>query len=244
VLVGGAPALYFVAVQTQTLESESRVIVASRPRTLVLVISPDNIEAVILGPTGAQLGTATRMARTNDARTSFAAMWSELEALGEFDRVTVTTKQNLGEGWQLDALTHELEQQCGRRVRAAALDDLRWSHLIRREGVELVIALGDELESAVFFNGALVPGLALGRHRFRKGRTYAEYLAPRVREKKGVKAWNRRLERVVDEVLVVWNPARLYVAVPPGLTVVMESRPAVVITQAPSGFERALSLWK
>ncbi|MBA3501879.1 MAG: hypothetical protein M4D80_28170 [Myxococcota bacterium] len=229
--------------QALELETESRVMVASRPRTLVLVISPDDIEGVILGPTGAQLGSATRVPRTADPSTSFAAMWTELEPLGEFDRVTVTTKSNLGEGWELDALTRELELQCGRRVRASTLDDLRWSHVIRREGVELVLAVGDELESALFFNGAHVPGLALGRHRFRKGRTYAEYLAPRVREKKGAKAWNRRLERVVDEVLAVWNPTLLYVAVPEGLAVVLESRPTVVITQAPSGFERALSLW-
>ena len=208
----------------------------------MLVISAGDIEAVILGPTGEQLGSAKRVPRAADPRTSFAAMWSELEALGEFDRVTVTTKSNLGDGWELDVLTYELERQCGRRVRAAALDDLLWSSLIRRSGVELVLAVGDELESALFFNGVRVPGLALGRHRFRKGRTYAEYLSPRVREKKGVKAWNRRVERVVDEVLAVWNPTLLYIAA--SVPVVLEPRPAVVITQAPSGFERALSLWK
>jgi polyphosphate glucokinase len=220
---------------------ESRVVVASRPRTLVLVISPDDIEGVLLGPTGAQIGWPARVPRTGDPATAFTDLWPQLEPMGDFDRVTVMTKAGLGEAWELGALGREVERQCGHRVRARALDELRWGQLIERSGVELVLAVGDELESALFSNGVLVPGLALGRHRFRKGRTYSEYLATRVRERKGEKAWNRRLERVVTEVLDVWAPTRLYVAVPPGVHV---EQARVVIIDAPSALERALTLWK
>ena len=243
-LVGAARALYLSrTVHALTSEIESRVVIASRPRTLVLVIAHDAIEGVILTPAGAQLGWPTRVPRTDDPASSFAALWGKLEVLGEFDRVVVLAKPNLGDGWELDALTRELERQCGRRVRASALDELRWSQLIRRSGVELVLALGDELESALFFDGALVPGLALGRHRFRKGRTYTEYLAPHVREKKGDKAWLRRLERVIAEVMAVWNPTLLYLAVPPNVVVEL-AHPRVVIASLPPVLERALTLWK
>jgi polyphosphate glucokinase len=240
-LVDELPALYLSrTVQLHSSDIESRVVIASRPRTLALVISPAEIEGVILGPTGTQIGWPTRLPRTADPTTAFADLWSKLEILGEFDRVAVMTKPNLGDGWELDALTRELERQCGRRVRATALDDLRWRHLIRRAGVELALVIGDELESALFFNGVLVPGLAVGRHRFRKGRTYSEYLAPRVRERKGEKAWHRRLERVVAEILAVWNPARLYLAAEAQVTL---DDPRIVIATVPSAFERALTLW-
>jgi polyphosphate glucokinase len=229
-------------VQAITFESEARVVVAARPRTLVVVVSAEDIEGVLFGPTGTQLGWPTRVPRTDDPATAFDALWSKLEVLGEFDRVALTTKPNLGAGWELETLTRELERQCGRRVRSSPLDELRWSPLIRRSGVELVLALGDELESALFSNGALVPGLALGRHRFRKGRTYAEYLAPRVREKKGDKAWQRRLDRVITEVMAVWNPTLLYLAVPPNVAVEL-AHPRVVIAAMPPAFERALTLW-
>lgn len=197
----------------------------------------------MLGPTGTQLGSRARMARLSDPASSFGAMWSQLEPLGEFDRIAVTTKPGLGEHWGPDAVTRELERQSLRAVRLIALADLRWSHLIARSGVELVIAPGDEFESALFLNGVHVPGLALGRHRFRKGRTYEEYLAPRVRERKGVEAWNRRLRRVVREVLKVWNPTVLHVAVPSGVAVALELGPTVIVIPTPVGFDGALSLW-
>ena len=70
------------------------------------------------------------------------------------------------------------------------------------------------LDSSLFFAGTFVPGLVLANHRFRKKRTYGEYLAPRVLDRKGVDEWNRRIDRVVAEVLAVWNPTTLYLAGP------------------------------
>lgn len=214
----------------------SMLFISSRPRTLVLLISVPEIEAVILDPTGASVGDRLRLPRTADTTMSLTleAIWPALEPLGEFDRITVGSGLDLGEDWDAPALAQELERQCLRPARVVDRAELLFGPIIRRTGVELVLSLGENrLDSSMFFDGLCVPGLALGRHRFRKGRTYSEYLTSRAMERKGVKAWNKRVGRVVDEVLAVWNPTTLYLAganaqhitgeLPPNVTVVTEA---------------------
>lgn len=197
----------------------------------------------MLGPTGLLLVPPARVARDGDPQQSFASMWPELEAFGEFDRISVLTRPGLGDGWIPSGITSELERQSLRPVRLSTIAELRWSHVIKGVGVELVIAPGEELDSSLFLDGMYVPGLAIGRHVFRKRRSYQEYLAPRVLERKGVRAWNKRLARAAAEILAVWNPATLYIAVPTGVTVELDLGPNVAIVAAPTGIEGALALW-
>jgi len=211
----------------------------ARPRTLLLVVSADEIEAAMLGPTGADLGAHLRLVRSD----SVAELWPQLEPLGEFDRITVALSVGVDNGWDVVAWMRELERQSLRPVRRAD-DAARWRHVIRGDGVELVLGLGVELESALFLDGTHVPGLALGRHRFRKGRTYQEYLAPRVLERKGARVWNRRLTRAVTEILLVWNPAILYVACPESTPIDLDHlAPKVVVVPRRPDLEAAVALW-
>lgn len=198
----------------------------------------------MLGPAGTELGH-TRVARTPepDRRLALQALWPQLEALGEFDRIALITRSSHGDGWDSVATTRELERQSLRPVRHVSLAQLRWSQVIRRVGVELVVALGSELDSSMFVDGVQVPGLALGRLRFRKGKTLDEYLAPRVLQRKGVGAWNRRLERVANELLAVWNPSTLYIATAKGVVVDLDLGPNVVFVTNPSGLAAAIALW-
>lgn len=218
---------------------------ASRPRTLVILISAAEIEATMLGPTGTELGERMRSPRAADATLAheLPALWSSLERLGEFDRITVGTAAGATDDWDGAALARELERQSLRPVRVVTAAELRWRPLLRHVGVELVLALGADLESALFFDGTHVPGLALGRHRFRKGRTYREYLAPRVLDRKGVHAWNRRLARVVREVLAVWSPSTLHLVGPHAALVDRELPPAVVVVRQPESLAAAVALW-
>ncbi len=219
------------------------IAVAARPRTLVLVVAAEVIDAVMLGPTGMVIGHPTQVPSGPEPRGCFERMWPELEPFGEFDRITVMTRAGLGADWSPSMIARELERQSLRPVRLTTVAELRWSHVIRSSGVELVIALGADVESSLFLDGVPVPGLALGRHRFRKGRTYQQYLAPRVLERKGPRAWNKRLARAVDDILAVWNPSMLYLALPSDLTIELELGPTVVIVPAPTEFEGALALW-
>ena len=230
---------------TGSIRNEATAIaVAARPRTLVLVLSAETIEAVVLGPSGATLGPPVLVERGPEPRPSFEGMWPQLEAVGEFDRISVLTRPGIGAAWTPSIITEELERQSLRRVRLSTVGELEWSRVIRGSGVELVVALGTELDSSLFLDGVPVPGLAIGQHVFRKQRSYQEYLAPRVLERKGQRAWNKRVARAVTEILAVWNPTMLYIAVGPDVALELDLGPSVAIVTRPTGLESALALWK
>lgn len=219
--------------------------IASRPRTLVLQLTSETIEALMLDPTGIPLGERVRVPRMADTTMplELQALWPQLEPLGELDRTTVVTSSDLGDAWSAPAVTSELERQSLRPARAIATAELWRGRVIHRAGVELVLVLGDEVSSTLFSEGAAVPGLALGRHRFRKGQTYSEYVAPRVLAKKGAKAWNRRVGRVVTEVLDVWNPTTLYLSGALATHVACELPANVVVVREPPSLAAALEVW-
>ncbi len=219
--------------------------IASRPRTLVLLLSSETIEAMMLDPTGLPLGERVRVPRITDATMpiELQALWPQLESLGELDRTTVVTSSELGDAWGAPAVTGELERQSLRPARAIATAELWEGRVIRRAGVELVLVLGDEVSSTLFVDGTSVPGLALGRHRFRKGQTYSEYVASSVLERKGVKAWNRRVGRVVTEVLDVWNPMTLYLSGALAAHIAREFPANVVVVRDPPSLAAALEVW-
>ncbi|MBA3396352.1 MAG: hypothetical protein H0T89_27225 [Deltaproteobacteria bacterium] len=219
--------------------------IASRPRTLVLLIAANHLDAAMLDPIGAPIGDRLHVPRTADAPMPDAlhALWPQLEPLGEFDRISVAIDDTVGETWAAPLVITELERQSLRPVRAIAAGELRWGRVIRRTGVELALGLGDEVSSTLFADGTWIPGLALGRHRFRKGLTYSEYVAPRVLERKGEKTWNRRVDRVVSEVLAVWNPTTLYVGGALAAHVTRELPANVVVVREPPPLAAALELW-
>ncbi|MDQ3363929.1 MAG: hypothetical protein M3680_00655 [Myxococcota bacterium] len=219
------------------------ITIAARPRTLVLTVTAAEIEAVVLDPAGVTVGGRVRVPRAADAVPDLQALGPQLDPLGEFDRITVSTGPGLGAAWDATALTRELERQSLRPVRVVPTAELRYRGVIRREGVELVLALGAALESWLFVDGTHVPGLALGAHPFRKGKTYAEYLAPRVVERKGRRAWNRRLERVLATVLEVWHPATLYLAGAGAALVDGELPATVVVVRELPGLDAAIAVW-
>jgi hypothetical protein len=208
---------------------------SARPRTLVLVFTPEATETALLGPTGIELGPRHVVERDVDRPARIDDLWPMIEQLGEFDRITAVGRDDA-------AVAADLSRQSQRPTRPMSLAELRWGHVLSRRGVELALSLDAQLSSDLFHDGTHVPGLALGRQRFRKGKTYREYLAPRVLEKKGARTWARRLGRAVDEILAVWNPSTLYLAVPADAP--LPRLPASVVTvPLHLGLEPAVQLW-
>jgi hypothetical protein len=208
---------------------------SARPRTLVLVFTPDATEAALLGPTGIELGARHVVERDAERPTRIDDLWPTIEQLGEFDRITAVGPDDA-------AVAADISRQSQRPTRPMTLADLRWGHVVSRRGVELALSLDAQLSSDLFHDGRHVPGLAIGRQRFRKGKTFREYLAPRVLEKKGARAWSRRVARAVDELLAVWNPSTLYLAVADGAP--MPRLPDNVVTvPLRLALEPAVELW-
>jgi polyphosphate glucokinase len=82
---------------------------------------------------------------------------------------------------------------------------------ISGEGVELVLTVGTGLGSALFTNGHLCPGLELGHHPWRKGKTYEDFLGRKGLKKLGKKHWNHALEKAIEQTSHTFNWDHLYI---------------------------------
>jgi polyphosphate glucokinase len=224
----------------------NRPSVSSRPRTLAVTIEPPDVAATLLGPNGAVLaGPASASAQGPED--SLKTLWSLVESLGEFDRISVgfggVVKDGVtyGEGWDAFALEAQLAAESLRPARAISTSELAIS--VEGVGVELALTIGEKLTSACYIHGIALPNFELGRHAFRKKLTYAEYVAGDAVTALGRKKWNKRIHRVIDEVLAVWNPRRLYLGGRDARVIYGELPEHVVIVTG-SSLAGALELWR
>lgn len=204
---------------------------SARPRTLVLVVSDIVVDLAMLGPQGRELGERQVVPLTTET----ATLWSAIDQLGEFDRITAV-------GADRGGLCDRIARQSGRPLRQMSVGSLYWSRVIARRGVELAVSLAPRFGGTLYHEGVEIPGFDIGRQLVRKDRRLREYLAPRVIERKGVDSWLKRVTRAVDELVAVWNPATLYIATPPELPM-PELPERVVVVPARASFEDALLAW-
>lgn len=210
---------------------------SARPRTLVLSIRSVHTDAVMVGPKHQLLGSPVRITTPGDAR-GLDVLWPQLEPIGDFDRTSVI----LDRAWPQQSVIEELQRQTGRLVRCASPAQLQ-ARLLQGTGVELVLSLDPAFDALLSVDGVIVPGFALGRHPFRKGRSYAEYLAPRALARKGARAWQRRLARVVRTLVDVYHPAALHIRVPVDVELDEDALAPAHIVQSSDDLHAALALW-
>ena len=139
-----------------------------------------------------------------------------------FDRVSVgfpgviksghtLTAANLHPEWIGYDLQGECEKRWGKPTRVANDAAVQGYGAIRGEGVELVITLGTGMGSALFTRGHLSPGLELGHHPFRKGKTYEDYLGRRGLKQIGPKKWNKLVAKTIEQTAHTFNWDSLYI---------------------------------
>lgn len=184
--------------------------VASRPRTLVVSIEPRAITACVAGPTGTPVTPRASAPAHATREETLRSLWTLAEALGDFDRITATCASS--NTWTFEQLTEELTRQSLRPARVFGAPELVHRSVASGTGVELVITIGGAFGSALFVEGARVPGFDLGRHRLRRKKTYAQFVAGTAAERIGPKRWNTRLRTMIDEVEAVFAPRCLYLA--------------------------------
>ncbi len=218
------------------------VVVAARPRTLVLTIGPSEVAARMFGPRGKLLAAPVRISTPADPR-GLDALWSVLEGIGEFDHLSVIVEAGLGSAWESNGLAHELQRQTGRYVRISSRADLQARYL-RGKGVELVLSLAESFDARLYIDGTAVPGFALGRHPFSKKRTYQEYVSGSVLERKGLPAWHRRLERVARVLGETFSPAGLYIVLGDSIVAELPGVAGAQIVRESDDYIAAAALWR
>src|SRR6185312_10827042 len=97
---------------------------------------------------------------------------------------------------------------------------------------------------ALYNDGIYVPNLELAHHPFRHGKTYEEYVGAKALEKVGKKRWNKRVGRVIAQVLPIWNPRRLYIGGGNAKHLKLELPQGVEITSNVAGLMGGIALWK
>ena len=111
-------------------------------------------------------------------------------------------------------------------------------------GVEMLLTLGTGMGCALFNEGVYVPNLELAHHPFRKHKTYEDYVGARALAAVGKKRWNRRVARVVAQVLPIFNPRRLYLGGGNAKHLTLELPPEVHLVANIAGLLGGIALWR
>jgi polyphosphate glucokinase len=226
-------------------------------RTLAIDIGGTGLKALILDDAGEATCERVRVATPRPAVPDavLRALGDLVGPLGEFDRTSVgfpgvvmdgviKTAPNLDDGWAdfplADALTARLE----RPVRVLNDAGVQGYGVIAGKGLEMVLTLGTGLGCAVYIDGRYVPNLELAHHPFRKGKTYEEYVGAKALDRVGKKRWNKRVARVVDQVLPIWNPHKLYLGGGNAKHLKVELPSGVEITSNMAGLLGGIALWR
>ena len=227
------------------------------PRTLCIDIGGTGLKALILDSTGEPLTERVRVETPRPAtpRRVLQAIWALVEPLGAFERGSVgfpgvvvegvtRTAPNLHPDWAGFPLARTLQDRFRRPTRVLNDAGLQGYGVVEGRGVEMLLTLGTGMGCALFNEGVYVPNIELAHHPFRKRKTYEDYVGVRALEAVGKKRWNRRVARVVAQVLPIFNPRRLYLGGGNAKHLDIQLPPEVHLVANIAGLLGGIALWR
>jgi polyphosphate glucokinase len=225
-------------------------------RTLAIDIGGTGLKALILGPDGAALTERVRVETPRPATPDaiLPALVALVAPLGPFDRISIgfpgvvvdgvtLSAPNLHETWKDFPLAATVSAQLGRPARALNDAGVQGYGVIEGKGVEMVLTLGTGMGCALYIDGKYIPNLELAHHPFRKRRTYEEFIGNAAFEKVGKKRWNKRVAKVLAQVLPVWNPRHVFLGGGNAKHLTIELPANVTITSNIAGLLGGIALW-
>ena len=226
-------------------------------KTLAIDIGGSGIKALLLDSSGGMITERVRVETPRPATPDavVGAILTLVSPLGAFDRISVgfpgvvvdgviKTAVNLHPDWVDVPLADVLAARLGKPTRVLNDAGVQGYGVIRGEGVEMLITLGTGMGCAVYLDGHYVPNLELAHHPFRKGLTYEEYVGAVALEQIGKKKWNKRVERVIEQILPIWNPTRLYIGGGNAKHLKIEVPENVEIVSNLAGLLGGIKLWR
>ncbi|OMP77579.1 ROK family protein [[Flexibacter] sp. ATCC 35208] len=145
-----------------------------------------------------------------------------VQGMPEYDKISVGfpgyvrngivyTAPNLGNpNWKNIDLGQRIADLLNKPVRLVNDADQLGLGVVSGKGYELAVTLGTGFGTAVLIDGYLLPHLELAHHPLTKEHDYDEYIGNKALEKEGLEKWNKRMERVMEVLKVVFNYDRLY----------------------------------
>ncbi len=238
------------------ISTETRNTASGGLRTLAIDIGGTGLKALVLDIGGNPL---TERARTDTPQPAhpdvvLSTLWTLIEPLGEFDRVSVgfpgvvvdgvtMSAPNLGKEWQGFDLAKAISEKTRRPARVLNDAGVQGYGVIEGKGVEMILTLGTGLGCALYSDGKYVPNLELAHHPFAKGKTYEQWVGKKALEKIGKKKWNKRVQEVIEQVLPIFNPRKLYLGGGNAKKLKIKLPETVVITENVAGLLGGIALW-
>jgi len=231
----------------------------NQPRTLAIDIGGSGIKAALLDNDGNMIGDRQRVPTPPKPVAPEALVGAIKQAarpLGDFERVSVGFPGYIRDGRVLTApnlgsevlagfdLQGALTQQWGKPVRVLNDADVQGFGAIKGHGVEMVLTLGTGAGTAIFRDGEIMTHLELAHHPISDGKTYDEYIGNEAREKKGKKAWSRRVAKVIEILRVVVRFDHLYLGGGNAKKLDFPVPPDVTIVPNTDGLTGGIRLWR
>jgi polyphosphate glucokinase len=229
------------------------------PRTLAVDIGGSGIKAVLLDEDGNMVGQRQRVptpAKPIAPADLLRAIDEAAAPLGAFDRVSVGFPGYVRDGRVLTApnlgtealagfdLQTTLAQHWGKPVRVLNDADVQGFGAVKGHGLEMMLTLGTGAGTALFRDGEIMPHLELGHHPVSGGKTYDEYIGNAAREKKGKKAWNKRVAKVIEILREVVRFDHLYIGGGNAKDITFALPPDVTIVPNTDGLTGGFRLWR
>lgn len=228
-------------------------------RTLAIDIGGTGVKAALLDDGGNMIGERQRVPTPPKPVTPddlVRAIDQAVAPLGAFDRVSVgfpgyvrdgrvVTAPNLGTETLADFdLQTVLAERLGKPVRVLNDADVQGFGAIEGRGIEMVLTLGTGAGTAIFRDGEVIPHLELAHHPVSGKKTYDEYIGNAARKRKGVKAWNKRVAKVIEILREVVRFDHLYIGGGNAKDITFPLPADVTIVPNTDGLTGGIRLWR
>lgn len=138
------------------------------------------------------------------------------------DGVTLNAPNLSDSSWKQFPLQKKLTLLLKRKTQVFNDADLHGYKIITGHGVELVIALGTGVGSAIFCDGQILPNLELGHTPFLNNKSYEQILGLSEFHKHGQKKWEQQLLLAIANWNRLFNPQKIYLS--GGLSLVIKNK--------------------
>jgi polyphosphate glucokinase len=230
-----------------------------KPGILAIDIGGTGLKATVLNDHGHMLVDRVRVPTPHPCPpdTLLACLKEMTAALPAYDRISVgfpgvvrdgriITAPNLDTSlWRGFDLAAAISKLHGNKPVHMLNDaDMQGLALVSGHGLEFVMTLGTGVGTALFRDGQLMPHMELAHHPVHKGMTYDEYLGEAARKEVGRKRWNRRAQRAVELVDMLFNPDRIYIGGGNSARIDFKLDKHVSIGSNDAGLEGGAAVWK